>query len=276
VGQRDFEAEGKIKELKLKGPSWILTFDRLLSETDFARTMQRMLKTLEDAYQYPVDVEFTVNFGRGEEMQVNLVQCRPLQARGELAQVRIPKNIPAAKLLFRSDGNFMGGSVSQSIMRLIYVDTEAYRDLLMTKKFEVARLIGRLNKLSRGKTTLLIGPGRWGSRDATLGVPVSFAEINNITALVEVDDPAGGFAPELSFGSHFFLDLVETNIFYAALFMDSKTVVFDKPWLDGLANDLTRLLPEAGDHEKVIKVHDFKKEIKLLSDVTSQKVLCLK
>lgn len=170
----------------------------------------------------------------------------------------------------------MGGSISQKIDRLIYVDTEAYRDLLMSKKFEVARLIGKLNKLSKQEKVLLIGPGRWGSRDATLGVPVNFAEINNISSLVEIDDPEGGFMPELSFGSHFFLDLVETNIFYTALFMDNKEVGFNKTWLDSLANQLIEFIPDAADYQAVVKVHDFKKKIQLLSDVASQKVICIK
>jgi hypothetical protein len=276
VGQRDEEAEKKMAELKLKGQSWVLTFDKLLSATDFSTTMRRMLKTLEDAYQYPVDVEFTVNFDRRGQSQVNLVQCRPLQARGEVAQVQIPGELSQDELVFKSEGNFMGGSVSQAIKRLIYVDTEAYRDLLMTRKFEVARLIGRLNKQSKGIATILIGPGRWGSRDPSLGVPVNFAEINNVTALIEVDDPKGGFMPELSFGSHFFLDLVETNIFYAALFMDNESVFFNKAWLDGLTNRLGELVPEAKEYQQAIKVHDFEKEIKLLSDVASQKAVLLK
>ncbi|MEA3493480.1 MAG: PEP/pyruvate-binding domain-containing protein, partial [Candidatus Margulisiibacteriota bacterium] len=276
IGQRDAEAEKKLKALKLKGQAWILTFDKLLSDTGFSKTMQRMLKTLEEAYQYPVDIEFTVNYGREGNAQVNLVQCRPLQAKGEVAQVMIPENIPQEKLVFSSAGNFMGGSVSQSIGRLIYVDAEAYRDLLMGKKFEVARIIGRINKQSKGKNTLLIGPGRWGSRDATLGVPVNFAEINNVSALIEVDDPEGGFMPDLSFGSHFFLDLVETNIFYTALFMDNENVFFRKDWLDGLTNKLSEIIPEARGYESVIRIHDFRSEIKLLSDVTSQRVLCVK
>jgi len=276
VGQRDLEAEIKMKELGMEGQSWVLTFDKLLSDTDFSKIIQRTLKTLEEAYQYPVDVEFTVNFGRQGQSQVNLVQCRPLQAKGEAAQVKITEDISQDKLVFKSEGNFMGGSISQAIKRLIYVDTEAYRELLMSKKFEVARLIGRLNKQNKGVAALLIGPGRWGSRDPSLGVPVNFAEINNVSALVEVDDPAGGFMPELSFGSHFFLDLVETNIFYTALFMDNENVFFNKGWLDGLRNRLGELIPEAEEYQHVIKVHDFKKELKLLSDVTTQKVVCLK
>jgi hypothetical protein len=163
-----------------------------------------------------------------------------------------------------------------AIKRLIYVDTEAYRDLLMSGKFEVARLIGRLNREGKGIKTLLIGPGRWGSRDPSLGVPVSFAEINNISALIEVDDPAGGFTPELSFGSHFFLDLVETNIFYAALFMDNENVFFSRSFLAGLDNKLAEIIPEAKEYERVVKVCDFTREIKLLSDISSQKVVCIK
>lgn len=276
VGQRDREAEAKMKEMGIPGQSWILTFDRFFSATDFSSIMQRMLKTLEEAYQYPVDVEFTVNFGGRGDLQINLVQCRPLQAKGVTAQVSIPKDIPKENQVFASEGNFMGGSVSLAIKRLILVDTDQYRELLMNQKFTVARLIGRLNQLSKGTSTLLIGPGRWGSRDATLGVPVSFAEINRIAALVEVDDPKSGFTPELSFGSHFFLDLIETNIFYTALFMDNESVVFDRDYLKRLDSCLLQLLPEAGEFNEVIKVYDFEKGLKLLSDVTSQKVICLK
>ncbi|MCX5750404.1 MAG: phosphoenolpyruvate synthase, partial [Candidatus Saganbacteria bacterium] len=114
------------------------------------------------------------------------------------------------------------------------------------------------------------------TRDPSLGVPVKFAEINNIAALVEVDDPAGGFMPELSFGSHFFLDLVETGIFYVALFLENKNVSLNKTWLDSLPNSIKKILPEAADYQKVLKVVDFKeKQIRLLADITSQKVICL-
>jgi hypothetical protein len=276
IGEHDRDAEAKMKEIKLPGRSWILTFDNLLSKADFSGTMLKMLKTLESKYQYPVDVEFTVNFNKEGSPRINLVQCRPLQAKGDTGQVKIPEDIPENKLIFRSAGNFMGGSISQPIERLVIVDTEAYRDLLMTKKYEVGRIIGRINRICADKKTLLIGPGRWGSRDPSLGVPVNFAEINNISALVEVDDPEGGFMPELSFGSHFFLDLVETNIFYLALFMGEKEVVFNKTLLEDLPNILADLLPEAAEYQKAIKICDFSgKEPRLMSDVASQRVACI-
>ncbi len=266
VGIRDTDAETKLVQLGSNAKAWIITFEKLLSETRFSSIMQKMLKIIEAEYQYPVDIEFTVNFSKYGQMQINLVQCRPLQSLGIGGRVRIPLKIASDKILFKSQGNFMGGNLSQPIKKIIYVDSEAYRELLMGKKYEVAREIGRINKLLRRETepTLLIGPGRWGTRDPSLGVPVSFAEINNIAALVEVDDPAGGFSPELSFGSHFFLDLVETQIFYVALFLENLTVSLDKKWLKALPGN------------PVIKMVDLEKPFLLLADITAQKVLCEK
>lgn len=279
IGIRDREGEDKLKEIGSPGQSWVLTFDKMLSETDFARTMQKMLKKLESSYQYPVDVEFTVNFISKDRYKINLVQCRPLQTRGETGQVQIPENIPEENIIFKSEGNFMGGSVSFPIQRIIYINPKAYGDLLMSKKYEIARLIGKLNKkigAAEKIGTLLIGPGRWGTRDPSLGVPVNFAEINNISALVEVDDPVGGFMPELSFGSHFFLDLVETDIFYAALFMDNEKAFFNTAWLDQLPNLLGEVLPEGKEYQADLKVCEFQdQKIKLLSDITRQKVVCV-
>ncbi len=273
IGKRDSEAEAKLREIGAPGQSWVLTFDKLISKTDFITNMRKMLKTLESAYSYPVDVEFTANFSSDNKLNINLVQCRPLQAKGGTVQVKIPKNIKNDQLVFSSKGNFMGGSVSLDIKRLIFVDPTLYGDLLMSEKYEVARIIGRINKQTTEKT-ILIGPGRWGTRDPSLGVPVNFTEINNIAALVEVDDPDGGFMPELSFGSHFFLDLVESNIFYAALFMDSEKVLFNKENLKSLSSSLMKIIPETEKYAKVLKVCDVS-GMKLLSDITSQRVVLL-
>jgi len=273
IGKRDSEAEAKLKEIGIPEQSWVLTFDKLISKTDFIKNMRKMLETLEKAYDYPVDVEFTANFNSDKELNINLVQCRPLQAKGGTVQVKIPKDIKDDQLVFSSKGNFMGGSVSLDIKRLIFVDPTLYGDLIMSEKYEVARIIGRINKMTKDKT-ILIGPGRWGTRDPSLGVPVNFTEINNIAALVEVDDPEGGFMPELSFGSHFFLDLVESNIFYVALFMDKEKVVFNKEILRALSNSLVKIIPESEKYAKVLKVCDVS-GMKLLSDITSQRVVLL-
>ena len=195
---------------------WVLTFKRLLSETDFTGTMQRILKTLENYYQYPVDIEFTVNFTADDKPKINLVQCRPLQIKGLRPNVQIPENVKAEKLLFESCGYTMGGSISQFIRRIIYVEPQAYIDLTLTQKYDIARLVGTLNRQITDREaipTILIGPGRWGTAMPSLGIPVSFSEINNVTVLVEVAYEGGNLMPDLSFGTHFFQDLVEGDIF---------------------------------------------------------------
>lgn len=259
-----------------EGEHPVLTFDKLLGKTEFPSLLQRLLKTLDGAYRYPVDVEFTVNYDQAGRPQVNLLQCRPLQAKGPSGRVAIPGHIKPETVFFRSAGNFMGGSVSEAVARVISVDPQAYSSLLYQKKFAVARLIGKLNRLtSRDKQpTLLFGPGRWGTRDATLGVPVSFAEINNFAVLAELADPEIGFMPELSFGSHFFLDLVEASIFYVALFPDRPGAAFDRGFLPGQPNRLADLLPDEAGLADVVRVSDVK--LQLLSDIAEQTVVCLK
>ncbi|MFA4857925.1 MAG: PEP/pyruvate-binding domain-containing protein [Candidatus Margulisiibacteriota bacterium] len=280
LATRDLEAEEKLRQIGRSGPAWILTLDKILGQGNLVDTLQRMLKFVEDQYQYPVDIEFTVNLAADLLPHINLVQCRPLQTRGVGGQVKIPSNIVKSKKVFAANANFMGGNVDLRLCGIIFVDPKKYGDLLMSEKFTLARLIGRLNKEIIGPQklrTILIGPGRWGTRDPSLGVPVSFAEINNMAALVEVDDPSGGFMPELSFGSHFFLDLVETNIFYAALFMGSTDVFFDEAWLKQLPNHLLKFLPEAAPSTEALKLHIFNAGgLRLLSDITAQKVVCLK
>ncbi|MBW2675708.1 MAG: hypothetical protein JRD89_20270, partial [Deltaproteobacteria bacterium] len=80
---------------------------------------------------------------------------------------------------------------------------------------------------------------------------------------------------ELSFGSHFFLDLVEMRIFYLALFPDQKEVTFNTGILDTLPNILTELVPDSGAYQDIVTVCDFgEQEMQLVADIISQRVLC--
>ncbi|ALC15757.1 phosphoenolpyruvate synthase [Desulfuromonas soudanensis] len=256
----------------------LLTFDRFLADPAFTSLMQRLLKTLEAAYAYPVDVEFTVNFTPDRTPKINVVQCRPLQTKGAVQRVEIPENIEGQRILFDCRGNFMGGPLSQAIRRLIWVDAEEYSRLNLSDKYEVARLIGRLNKRigeRREIPTLLFCPGRLGTTTPALGVPVTFSEISNITALAEVAFVSGQLMPELSYGSHFFQDLVEADIFYLALFPDSRECLFNRPLLDSLPNSLEAMMPASSAFKKVVKVCNIPGEgLQLMADVVSQRVVC--
>lgn len=119
--------------------------------------------------------------------------------------------------------------------------------------------MGRLNRLSKSgspASLVLIGPGRWGTSTPSLGVPVSFAEICNATILVELAGQKKGFMPELSFGTHFFQDLVETQILYVALYPLRHETVLNLEMLQKAPNSLARLLPEYQKWEPVMKVVD--------------------
>ncbi len=281
IGTRDLEAAEFLRSRGLEArESWIVTFDRLMSETPLPTIMQRMLKTLEASYQYPVDIEFTINFTARDAFQINLVQCRPLQTKGEGKRVRIPRKVPADRILFQSSGNFMGSNITQGIKRIIVVDPDGYSLLTLSEKYDIARLIGRINRQipdQEEMPTILAGPGRWGTTTPSLGVPVRFSEINNIAVLVELAHGTGlgSVMPELSFGTHFFQDLVETGVFYVAIFPDREGSYFSRRIVDKKYNLLSILVPESARYEGIVTVVDTTEDdMKLLADVVTQKVIC--
>ena len=118
---------------------------------------------------------------------------------------------------------------------------------------------------------MLIGPGRWGTSTPTLGVPVSFADINHMKVIGEVAFEEGGLMPELSFGSHFFQDLVESDIFYAALFPHSYDCSYRNDILDNFPNCFTDAVPEMQELKDVVKLFRFDdKPLILKADIKSQ------
>ena len=170
-------------------------------------------------------------------------------------------------------GHFMGGSVRLPLDYVILVRPDAYLRLGEQDRYAVARQIGVLNKALKRTSFMLIGPGRWGTTTPSLGVPVHFTEITHASALVETTYAAGQFSPELSYGSHFFLDLVENGIFYAAVFEYDRRVRYDPSLVTDRPNLLTEFDPDAGELADVIHVAAFD-DLMLYSDIVSQRVVC--
>ncbi|MFH1071411.1 MAG: PEP/pyruvate-binding domain-containing protein, partial [Candidatus Glassbacteria bacterium] len=109
-GVRDRERASMLEKHGRKGlEAWVLTFDNLLSSGEFPLLMRKLLKTLEKTYRFPVEVEFTINFLREGKPLINVVQCRPMQTGGQRRKVVIPINVDPERILFSSEGNFMGG-----------------------------------------------------------------------------------------------------------------------------------------------------------------------
>ena len=103
---------------------------------------------------------------------------------------------------------------------------------------------------------LMMGPGRWGSSNIELGVNVTYADINNTAVLVEMAREEAGQVPEVSYGTHFFLDLVEAQIIYLPVYPSDPEAEFNGEIFERLPNVLTDLLPDAERFREIIRVFD--------------------
>ncbi len=250
----------------------VTDFKMLLTRTDFPALARTALSTLEANYGYPVEIEFTVNCGSDDVFWFNLLQCRPLQTKGFGPAVTVPE--PNKEyLFFSSQGNFMGGNTRLPIEYVVFVKPEEYLELSERDKYLIARVIGSLNQQLKNNNVLLIGPGRWGTTTPSLGVPVHFSEMSNMAAICEVAYQSAGLMPELSFGSHFFHDMVESGIFYAAIFDGSEGVTFYPERVLDCDNLLDEFLPEEREWEDIVHVASTT-GLTLYSDISTQKVLC--
>lgn len=270
----DYAEADRLRELgytNLPVP-FTVNFRKMLTQTKFPEIMKKTLKLLSDTYDYPVDIEFTVNFQDEKNFFFNLVQCRPLQTQGLGKTVEIPELETKEDCLFYSEGNFMGGNLRISLDKIIFVDIHEYLSCPEQDKYQIARDIGKLNQALQGENVLLMGPGRWGTTTPSLGVPVHFTEISNMAAMCEISYQTEGLMPELSYGSHFFQDLVESGVFYIALFKEQNGVIFREDRLNG-ENLLEKIVPESAEYAHVIKVLDAK-GMELYSDICRQKVFC--
>jgi hypothetical protein len=237
----------------------VLTFDGLVKDASFMSDMKVLLKTLERYYQLPIDVEFAVDIVADRprpEYSFHLLQCRPLISQEWGEKLELPADIPEADKLFSANKLVPQGVVS-NIDFVIYVDPEAYgRISERSVKFEIGRIIGRLNKRLEDDHFILMGPGRWGSSNIDLGVKVSYADIYNTRVLVEIAMGVDGETPEVSYGTHFFQDLVESSIYPLPLYPDEEGTIFNRTFLDGVPNVLSELLPGDALYADYVKVID--------------------
>jgi len=259
----------------------ILTFDGLIDDTDYVSAMKGMLRSLEEAYGCPVDVEFTTNFTRAtsspeKRYRINVVQCRPLQVKGEGSVPPPPDNIAPEDLLLEANGAVIGQSRQCKIDRIIQVVPSVYGQMTLSERYSLARLIGRLMHLEEEQepeVIMLIGPGRWGTSTPSLGVPVKFGEINNVSVLTEMVEMRDDLVPDVSLGTHFFNELVEADILYLALFPGKEGNKFNKALLESSKNRLSELLPDAEKWSNVIRVIDPESLI-LNANALTQCVVC--
>jgi pyruvate,water dikinase len=229
----------------------VVTFEGLVAETPFVPRMRALLRVLREQMGGPVDIEFASD-GR----DFYLLQCRPQSFAEDAAPAPIPRDLPPERVLFAARRYVSNGRVPE-ITHVVYVDPERYAELATLAELrDVGRAVGRLNKLLPKRRFILMGPGRWGSRgDIRLGVSVTYADISHTAMLIEIAARRGQYVPDLSFGTHFFQDLVESAIRYLPLFPDDDSRL-NVAFLRGAPNLLADLLPEYRHLEAVLRVVD--------------------
>ena len=237
----------------------VLTFDGLVKDPTLMPEMKLLLKTLERYYQIPVDVEFAVDILTDHpkpEYTIHLLQCRPLSSQEWTGEYELPPDIPDADKLFSASKLVPQGLVT-NINYIVYVDPENYSRISeRSAKLEIGRVISRLNKRLENERFILMGPGRWGSSNIDLGVKVTYADIYNTRVLVEIAMGIDGETPEVSYGTHFFQDLVESRIYPLPLYPNEEGVIFNQAFLDGVPNVLSELLPDDAPCADCVKVID--------------------
>ncbi|MEF3254389.1 MAG: PEP/pyruvate-binding domain-containing protein, partial [Deferribacterales bacterium] len=228
VASRDYATERFLESRRNRFEKiYYLSFDGLINNTNTLEYLKGILQTLEKHYEHPVDIEFTINFLNSETPKINLVQCRPLQANSIAGKKQLSDEmVENLEVILKVKGNFMGGNIYEKIDYLIYVPEDAFKNLNNSERYELARVIGAINReFNKDDNCLMMLPGRVGTTTPSLGVPVSFSEINRMKGIVEIGFFESDFTPELSFGTHFFQDIVESGIFFIAA--DPKKAIFN-------------------------------------------------
>ena len=239
-------------EIDFEKDELVVTFDGIISDSHFITQINTVIRTLQEKLGYAVDIEFASD---GKDLY--LLQCRPQSIRDDTAPAPIPQDVLSKDIVFTAN-RYISNGLIQNISHIVYVNPEHYSELSQLEDLKtVGKIIGKLNSFLPKRQFILIGPGRWGSRgDIKLGVSVTYADICNTAALIEVAKKQSGYMPELSFGTHFFQDLVEANIRVLPLYPDNEGIIFNEKYLNKSRNTLKTIFPEYERFEDVVKVID--------------------
>ncbi|OGV48390.1 MAG: hypothetical protein A2017_21275 [Lentisphaerae bacterium GWF2_44_16] len=239
---------------KLSHEKCAITFDGLLSNNKFTSLLDHVLKKIEKAYDMPVDMEFAYHNDK-----LYILQCRTLRQRKGTPEKVVLPSCERSDILFTANRGFSNALIPD-IEYIVYVDRLAYDSIgAPDKKYEVARIVGKLNRGLKGKRFILMGPGRWGTNNIDLGIGVKYSDINNTLMLIEIAWKKDGVTPELSYGTHFFQDLVEADIIPLPLFPEEEGIIFNSAFFGKAANLLSDF--EIDEYfNPIIKVVNVRKE----------------
>ncbi|BBB47029.1 PEP/pyruvate-binding domain-containing protein [Pelolinea submarina] len=244
----------------------VLTFEDLMRRSPFAEYMRQILQTLERCYQYPVDLEFTMQINEESngdpDLLFTFLQCRPQSRLAESKEISIPGHLPENDVILQTRFMVPQGMLD-NIEYVAFVPPGEYFKLSVNERFELARIIGKLNEKLKGRQFILVGPGRWGSTNVDLGIPVGYSDVFNTRALVEMSGKDIGPSPEPSLGTHFFQDLLEAQIYPLAIYLDDPQSTFQPSFFYHSPNCIEEFIPaeeNIKERLRLIKIDDYRKD----------------
>lgn len=234
----------------------IVNFSNILKYNyiPLAKTIQVVLDIVEEAIGSPVEIEWAVDLTKDDYNRAYfyLLQIKPLISAANSFSID-PETLDEERMILYTDKG-MGNGCVENVTDVIYVDTEKF-DKAETKKMvdEIEYLNKKMRK--QDKRYVLIGPGRWGTRDRWLGIPVEWPQISNAKVIVETS--LEDFPLDASSGSHFFHNVTSMNIGYLTVQPEraKHTINYDK------LNDKT--LVEETDYFRHVR---FDKPLKIMMD----------
>ena len=273
--EHDYDAEDRLREMGRNREVKFISCKGLVANKTLMEQMKRMLHSIQEEYEYPVDTEFTINISENGEYSIDLLQCRPLQVQKGKTGTMIPADIPQEKILLESKGASMGMSKVSELDIIVLIDPVKYYEMPYKDKIKVAKLIGKINWYFRDKNKhmMLIVPGRVGTTSPELGVPTAFSDISAFEIICETEESKAGYNPELSYGSHIFQDLVEAEILYTAVFHNEKTVHYSPEKLEGSKN-ITAEFDDSSELSDIVHVYDVSdRKCEVYNDVANEHLL---
>jgi len=211
----------------------VITFANVLKHDTFplAEILKEVLKIAQDEMGRSIEIEFAVNLDYSDSRQHTfyLLQIRPIADTKELIHENIGE-IPQENTII-SSVNALGHGVNKDLYDLIYVKPESFR---AANSIRIASEIEKMNiKLTKeNRNYVLVGPGRWGSSDPWLGIPVKWSQISQARVIVE--SGLSGYRVDPSQGTHFFQNLTSFGVSYFTINPYINDGSYDTAFLDAL------------------------------------------
>lgn len=238
---------GNMRSNMVEPEDLVITYEGLLARTLFPSRMRDALELLETHYEAPVDTEFTLEIQEPQSQKpdvcITLLQCRPQSHIQESRPVKLPRELLEKDIIFSTQRMVPQGMV-EGIRYVLFVSPEGYFSIsTQAQRTKLIRAIGQLNAALRRDVFIAVGPGRWGTSTPDLGVHVAYGDIYNARSLVELSGESVGTSPEPSFGTHFFQDLMEAQIYPLAIFLDDKDILFNLDFFYNTQNCVLDFIP---------------------------------